>query len=96
MKIFGTIVKIVTALAAVVGAIYVIATYGDKIVAWAKGLFAKLPACCCDCDCDCDCDDCDCDCECCCEGEEAAEEAADEVTEETAEEVVAADADFAE
>lgn len=96
MKIFGTIIKIVTALAAVVGAIYVIATYGDKIVAWAKGLFAKLPACCCDCDCDCDCDDCDCDCECCCEGEEAAEEAADEVTEETAEEVVAADTDFAE
>ena len=92
MKIFGTIIKIVTALAAVVGAIYVIATYGDKIVAWAKGLFAKLPACCCDCDCD----DCDCDCECCCEGEEVAEEAADEVTEETAEEVVAADTDFAE
>ena len=95
MKIFGTIIKIVTALAAVVGAVYVLATYGDKIVAWAKGLFAKLPACCCDCDCDCDCEDCDCDCECCCEAEEAAD-AAEEATEDTAEEVVAAEADFAE
>ena len=94
MKIFGTIIKIVTALAAVVGAIYVIATYGDKIVAWAKGLFAKLPACCCDCDCD-DCD-CDCECECCCEAEEAAEEAAEETAEEATDEVVAAEADFAE
>lgn len=35
--------KILTALAAVIGAAYVIATYGDKIVAWAKQLLAKLP-----------------------------------------------------
>ena len=35
---FNTIVKIFTALAAAVGAIYIIATYGDKIVAWAKGI----------------------------------------------------------
>lgn len=35
--------KILTALAAVIGAAYVIATYGDKIVAWAKQLIAKLP-----------------------------------------------------
>ncbi len=96
MKIFGTIVKIVTALAAVIGAIYVLATYGDKIVAWAKGMFAKLSTCCCDCDCDCDCDDRDCDCECCCEAEEAVEDAAEEITEDTNEEVVAAEADFAE
>ena len=93
MKIFSTIVKIAAALAAVIGAIYVVANYGDKIVAWAKGIYAKLSDCCCDCkcddcDCDCECDDCDCDCECCCEAEEAAEEAA--------EDVVAADADFAE
>ena len=38
-----TVLKILTALAAVVGAAYVIATYGDKIVAWAKELMAKLP-----------------------------------------------------
>ena len=35
---FNTIVKIVTALAAAVGAVYIVATYGDKIVEWAKGI----------------------------------------------------------
>lgn len=94
MKIFGTIIKIVTALAAVIGAIYVVATYGDKIVAWAKGMFAKLSTCCCDCDCECD--DCDCDCECCCEAEDTAEETAEDAVEEASDEVVAAEADFAE
>lgn len=43
MKALNTIVKILAALAAVAGAIYVIATYGDKIVAWAKKLWASLP-----------------------------------------------------
>ena len=33
---FNTIVKLFTALAAAVGAVYIIATYGDKIVAWPK------------------------------------------------------------
>ena len=33
-----TAIKILTALAALVGIAYVIATYGDKIVAWCKGL----------------------------------------------------------
>ena len=94
MKIFSTIVKIAAALAAVIGAIYVVANYGDKIVAWAKGVYAKLSECCCDCCCDCDCDcDCDCECECC---EEAAEEALEEAAEETTEEGVAAEADFVE
>ena len=37
-----TIAKILTALAAVAGAVYVIATFGDKIVAWAKKM---LPTC---------------------------------------------------
>lgn len=37
--------KILTALAAVIGAAYVIATYGDKIVAWSKQLIAKIPCC---------------------------------------------------
>lgn len=37
--------KILTALAAVIGAAYVIATYGDKIVAWAKKLLQSCPCC---------------------------------------------------
>lgn len=43
MKVFSKIVKILTALAAIAGAVYAIATYGDKIVAWAKDLLAKCP-----------------------------------------------------
>jgi len=39
------VLKVLTALAAVVGAVYVIATYGDKIVAWAKNLLASCPFC---------------------------------------------------
>lgn len=46
MKVFSALVKVLTALAAVAGAVYVIATYGDKIVDWAKGLMAKCPCCC--------------------------------------------------
>ena len=93
MKTVNIIIKIVTALAAVAGIVYVIATYGDKIVAWAKKVLGCCPCdcdCeCCDCDCDCDdceCDDCECECECeCCEEtEEVAEEA----------EPVAAESDF--
>jgi len=38
MNKFSTLMKILSALAAVVGAVYIIATYGDKIVAWAKQL----------------------------------------------------------
>ena len=41
---FNTHVKIVTALAAAVGAIYIVATYGDKIVEWAKKI---MGSCCC-------------------------------------------------
>ena len=37
------IVKILTALATVAGAVYIIATYGEQIVAWAKQLWAKMP-----------------------------------------------------
>jgi len=36
MKIVSTIIKLLVALAAVAGAVYVAATYGDKIVAWCK------------------------------------------------------------
>jgi len=41
MKVFGKVIAILTALAAVAGVIYVIAAYGDKIVAWAKGLVRR-------------------------------------------------------
>lgn len=59
MKVFTNIVKVLVALAAVAGAVYAVATYGDKLVAWAKKLLNGCP---CTCDCDCDCA-CDCDCE---------------------------------
>ena len=45
MKAFTIIMKILAAAAAVVGAVYVAATYGDKIVAWAKKLLPCCPAC---------------------------------------------------
>ena len=49
MKTFNLIAKIVTALAAAAGAVYVIATYGDQIVAWAKKTLASMPKCpCCE------------------------------------------------
>ena len=89
MKFVATLVKILTALAAIAGVIYAVATYGDKIVAWAK----KLLGCTCECEGECACE---CEAECACE--EAAEEApAEEVPAEepAAEEaVVAEEADF--
>ena len=64
MKTVNTIIKIVTALAAIAGVIYLIATYGDKIVAWAKKLLDSCP---CKCNCDIeDCADCDCQADCPC------------------------------
>ena len=54
MKIAATIAKILAAVAAVAGAVYLIATYGDKIVAWAKKMLGSCK-CCCDGECDCDC-----------------------------------------
>ena len=89
MKIASVIIKIVAALAAAAGIVYIVATYGDKIVAWAKNLLGCAP-----CDGECEC----CECECFEEEavEEAIEEAAEEVAEieEAAEEPVAAEADF--
>jgi len=66
MKIAATIAKILAAVAAVAGAVYLIATYGDQIVAWAK----KILGCTCCCDEECCCEEGE---ECCCEC--AAEEA---------------------
>ena len=89
MKNWTIIIKILAALAAIAGIVYVIAAYGDKIVAWAKKLLGCDPCADCDCECEeCDCDDCDCiECE-----DEAALEEAEEVAEE--ETVVAAEDDF--
>ena len=72
MKIAAIIGKILAAVAAIAGAVYLIATYGDAIVAWAKKFLGC--SCCCDEECEC-CEDgectCEADCECC---EEAAAE----------------------
>ena len=84
MKTVNTIIKIVTALAAVAGAVYLIATYGDKIVAWAKKLLDSCP---CKCTCDIeDCADCDCQADCPC-----AEEVEDDEIEVEIEEAPAAE-----
>ena len=45
MKTVNTIVKILSALAAVAGAVYIIATYGEQITAWAKKVLSNLPKC---------------------------------------------------
>ena len=83
MKETNKIWKIVAGLAAIAGVIFVIATYGDKIVAWAKKVLnvdcCSDCECDCDCQCDADCDECPCEADCdecpCCEcGEEEAEE----------------------
>ena len=103
-----TVLKVLTALAAIAGAIYVIATYGDKIVAWAKKLLASCPCCnnTCECECggECTCEgegECTCGGACKCHEEAPAEEPAAEeapveevVIEEN--EPVAAEEDFAE
>lgn len=41
MKAFGTVLKILAALAAIAGIIYVVATYGDRMVAWARNLMNR-------------------------------------------------------
>ena len=105
MKIAATIGKILAAVTAIAGAVYLIATYGDQIVAWAKKVLGCT--CCCDEECEC-CENGECtceeDCECCeCEevaaeeavAEEAPVEEAAPVEEPVAEEV-ATEADFAE
>ena len=73
MKIAAIIGKILAAVAAIAGAVYLIATYGDAIVAWAK----KFLGCtCCDEECEC-CENGECTCE---ENCECCEEAAEEET----------------
>lgn len=36
MKTFNKVLKVLAVIAAIIGIIYVVAAYGDKIVAWAK------------------------------------------------------------
>ena len=45
MKAMNTIIKILTALAAVAGVIYIVATYGEQIVAWCKKTLESFPKC---------------------------------------------------
>ena len=72
-----TVLKVLTALAAIAGTVYVIATYGDKIVAWAKKIMAACP--CCNDTCECECEgECECGGECKCEEAPAEEAAAEE------------------
>lgn len=75
MKLITAIAKVLAALASVVGAIYLLATYGEQIVAWCKKVMASLP---------------ECPCKGCEEAPAAAEEAVEEapVVEEAVEEVV--------
>lgn len=105
MKVMSIVLKVLAALAAAAGVVYVIATYGDKIVAWAKNLLGmcqcdECEGCECNCDgectCECECDECDCcncgcDEECECECEEAEEEVVEEVSEDAP---AAEEADF--
>ena len=94
MKTATVILKILAAIATVAGVVYLVATYGDQVVAWFKRLLGK-DVCECDCcQCEGDCEACECegdceecDCEFCCNCEEAEEEE---------EEDVAAEADFEE
>ena len=41
MKAFWTVMKVLAILAAIAGVIYVIATYGDRMVAWARKILKR-------------------------------------------------------
>ena len=48
MKTMNVVLRILAAVAAVAGTIYIVATYGEKIVAWAKKVWANMPCPCCE------------------------------------------------
>ena len=89
-----TDLKILAALAAIAGVVFVIATYGDKIVAWAKKLVGKCPCTKCEGECECE-GECTCEgeCECACEEAPTEETPVEEIVVEEAE-PVADEADF--
>ena len=72
------VLKVLAALAAIAGIVYVIATFGDKIVAWAKKILPTCP-----CKEECECETCEC---------EAAAEEAPAAAEASVEEVIVEDA----
>lgn len=41
-NVFSTIMKVITTIAAIIGIVYVVAVYGDRIVNWAKGLLDRF------------------------------------------------------
>lgn len=45
MKALNSILKVLTALAAIAGVIYIVATYGEQIVAWSKRMLAAMSRC---------------------------------------------------
>ena len=45
MKAMNTVIKILTALATVAGIVYIVATYSEQIVAWAKKMLNAMPKC---------------------------------------------------
>ena len=42
MKTFSKVMKVLATIAAIIGVVYVVATYGDKIVAWANDLLDRF------------------------------------------------------
>lgn len=42
MKTFGKVMKVLATIAAIIGVVYVVATYGDRIVAWANDLLDRF------------------------------------------------------
>lgn len=79
MKTFSMIMKILAAMATVAGVVYIIAAYGEKIVAFARRLLGRDYEFFCDCE---GCEDCDCF---------ESEDELDDAVEET---IVAGESDF--
>lgn len=42
MKTFYKVMKVIAVIAAIIGIVYVVAAYGDKIVAWARKVTNRL------------------------------------------------------
>ncbi len=42
MKAFNNFLKVMATIAAIIGIVYVVATYGDKIVAWANNMLDRF------------------------------------------------------